>query len=154
MADQSANPVPGSNPEDPNIAAHRAKAALGYLCGHLQQINEELQETSPGVADLPLLHDLRQAVAMGQPYGSALAAIHNALLDAGDALGLYGRCHPDTRGLVRDGFDTGLETSVPPRLHDKVYLCPTRQCSRYTWPQPGSAPQCAMTNQPMREDYL
>ncbi|MCX5215566.1 hypothetical protein OG689_41150 [Kitasatospora sp. NBC_00240] len=133
-------------------AARRIKAGLAYICVHMQEIREDLtgNQTDGPVGAPGVLHDLQQTLAAGQQYGPALEAIHRALLDAGDVLGLYGRVHPNDRGLVPDGFDT----AKPPPSHDVVYLCPLDQCSRYSWPQPGSPPRCAISGQALREDHL
>ncbi|MEU0216595.1 hypothetical protein ABZ281_16370 [Streptomyces sp. NPDC006265] len=117
----------------------------------MQEIREDLGGNQTDVmGDPPLLIDLRQALVAGQQCGPALEAIHQALRDAGDALGLYGRVQPSDRGLVPDGVDT----AKPPPSHEVVYLCPVDQCSRYSWPQPGSPPRCAISGQALREDRL
>ncbi|MFF1872811.1 hypothetical protein [Kitasatospora herbaricolor] len=152
MADQPPHPSILPAAEGPEDAARRTKAGLAYICTHVQEIREDLSgnQTDGTAGDPPLLIDLQQALTAGQPCDPALDAIHRTLLDAGDVLGLYGRVHPNDRGLVPDGFDT----AKPPPSHEMVYLCPIDQCSRYSWPQPGSPPRCAISGQALREDHL
>jgi hypothetical protein len=148
MANQAA---PGQTTPGSDDTAQRARASLAYACTHLNELREELRLTHPGAAagEPSLLRDLTDAVNAGRPCGPALDAIHSALLDAGDQLGLYGRIDPDWRGLTPTGI-----TVMPPDSDERVYLCPINQCSRHSWPGPDPRPSCAIIGEALREDHI
>ncbi|MGW4412772.1 hypothetical protein ACWEJ6_52935 [Nonomuraea sp. NPDC004702] len=109
--------------------------AVAYVCAHL----EELRDEHPR-----LLRRVLAALKHGRDPVGPLRALHEAMLAAGDHLGLYG-----TRSLWPVGIDVS-------RSGEEVYLCPGRHgCSHYRWPDPvGDTPRCAISGDPMRLDRL
>jgi hypothetical protein len=116
--------------------ADRARDGVAYVCGHLDRIRADLD--SNGSRDPSCLEQLIAAVRDGQDPSGPLDALHTALLVAGDALGVYG----NTRGLKPIGTDVNTAAET-------IYVCPTRQCSRYSWPEGVTPPHCEITAKPM-----
>ncbi|MFF5969658.1 hypothetical protein ACFY64_39420 [Streptomyces collinus] len=69
---------------------------------------------------------------------AALDRLHAALLNAGDALGLYGQ---QRRSLLPPGHD-----EEPLELW---YKCPMRICSGRPWPQPEPLLRCRISGHEM-----
>jgi hypothetical protein len=122
------------------MAMRRLREGLGYVCSQ----NAELREILPpdGVA---ALDQVIAAARVGEVPASLLDTLHEALLRAGDALGIYGR----TRS---SGSLAGL-SSAP---EETVYLCPSGRCNRYVWTRDvTNAPLCALASDaPMRWERL
>lgn len=117
------------------------REAVAYVCDELAHIRETLEaRTSEGVAPL---ERVLAALRAGEALAAPLDALHEALLTAGDASGIYG--HP--RGLIPRG--------VSPAMPDEwVLLCPRNQCSRHAWADGPEAPRCRITGQPLRRERL
>ena len=159
MVDQPTQSTSGPHPAASDANALRDKGALAYVCGHFDQLREELRSVQLGSAteEPLLLRELRDALIAGRQCSAALDTLHAALLAAGDVLGLYGRIQADARGLVCDEAArrvAGVDQATPPPSHEVLYICPVSQCSRYSWPQSGPQPCCAMTGRALREDHL
>ncbi|MET7761579.1 hypothetical protein [Streptomyces sp. NPDC005336] len=124
---------------DVNGAGPREDVA--YVCEQLEHIRTLLQTHSPaGTAPLERLVATLQA---GEDPAMPLDAVHEALLAAGDAVGIHGR----VRGLNPIGAD-------PATPREWVLLCPTGQCSRYSWPDGPQAPSCPVSGQSLRTEPL
>ncbi|MGW1892225.1 hypothetical protein ACWCP6_18485 [Streptomyces sp. NPDC002004] len=95
-----------------------------------------MQDANDG-DDAPL-GSVVSAVTGDGDLAAALDRLHDALLNAGDALGLYGK---QRRGLIPPGH--GEE---PLELW---YVCPIRLCSGRPWPQPGRLLRCDMSGHEM-----
>ncbi|MFE5941670.1 hypothetical protein [Streptomyces sp. NPDC056480] len=88
------------------------------------------------------------ALRTGADPVAALDELDAALQASGDPQGLYGAL----RGVRDPSTATGIESSVP---GESLYLCPTERCSRYWLPDgPGPAPQCALSEAPLRRRKL
>jgi hypothetical protein len=119
-------------------AARRADQGLAYLCTHLDEIRALLADD---VAGREALARLQSELRGGGDISGALSDIHDALLRAGDALGIFSHVR-GLRDLTLAGVGSGpLEI---------VYRCPVRRCQRVV---PGPAvepPQCGVTSEPLR----
>ncbi|GAA1530712.1 hypothetical protein GCM10009730_44970 [Streptomyces albidochromogenes] len=91
------------------------------------------------------LERLLAALRDGEDPAPALDALHEALLAAGDAVGVHGG--GGTRGMTPLGVD-------PATPDEWVLICPTRQCSRHAWPDASEAPRCRVSGQPLRRERL
>jgi hypothetical protein len=127
--------------EDPT--GHRMQEGVAYLCEHFARIQSAL-----GGADgqgMPLLlNRLQERVLGSDSPQDVLDAIHEALIAAGDARGIYMR----TRGNMTL---PGMTASQPPEV---IYLCPIMRCRRVV---PGPlviAPRCNLAGTPLRRDRL
>ncbi|MFK4068245.1 hypothetical protein [Streptomyces sp. NPDC029674] len=120
----------------------RVREAIAHVCGRLERIRADLETyATGGAAPLErLLADLRA----GEDPAPALDALHEALLAAGDAVGVHGGA---ARGLTPLGADPALPD-------ERVLLCPTRQCSRIAWPDGSDAPRCRVSGRPLRGERL
>ncbi|MEU9247788.1 hypothetical protein [Streptomyces sp. NPDC048385] len=121
------------------MTEQRERNGLAYVCAHLDDLRRRLE----GAGDATALRDLLAAVRDGQEAAGPLRALHNALLGAGDARGVYGA----TRSFRPAGID-GTATA------ETVYLCPADRCSRYAWPESSAAPLCEATGQRLRRGRL
>lgn len=120
------------------IAASRTVGGLAYLCTHLDEISTLLTGDAGGREALRRLQsELRGTGDISGP----LNEINDALLRAGDALGIYGHVR-GLRDLTLAGIDAGpLEI---------VYRCPVHRCRRIV---PGPAvepPWCGVTGEALR----
>ncbi|MFC9292930.1 hypothetical protein ACFTWH_05985 [Streptomyces sp. NPDC057011] len=120
--------------------------ALSYVCTHLDALRTTLRG-SPGDPVGRLL----EAVRTGPGVGEALDLVDNALLEAGDALGVFGRRDlpvaaggPATRPEV-PGLGAGYRVEI-------AFLCPSARCSRAWVPDATAtaAPRCAMDDLPLQ----
>lgn len=136
-------------------AARLSESALEYVCENLDVLRRDLDGIAldSGRSATALLDDLTSALGVGRPVAPVLDALHGVLLDAGDALGLYGRFSSEERGRPSALTVTGLSVR-PPDADETVYLCPSERCSRASWPSSGSQIRCALTGQPLRADRL
>ncbi|HUY48328.1 MAG TPA: hypothetical protein VMV92_21790 [Streptosporangiaceae bacterium] len=121
------------------MTEQRERDGLAYVCAHLDDLRRHLQSTG----DVTALRDLVAAVRGGQEVTGPLRALHDALLGAGDARGVYGA----TRSLRPAGIDDTATTET-------VYLCPADRCSRYAWPESSAAPRCEAIGQELRRGRL
>lgn len=119
-------------------AARRVDQGLAYLCTHLDEIRALLADD---VAGREALARLRSRLRGDGEISGALSDIHDALLRAGDALGIY-RHVRGLRELTLAGVGSGpLEI---------VYRCPVHRCQRIV---PGPAvepPRCGVTGETLR----
>jgi hypothetical protein len=119
---------------------------LAYVCEHVDQIREDLDDE--GTGDVAPLELLLAAVREGTDPAGPLEALHTALQARGDALGVYGH-------LRTVGFLGSHLPGVPREPIDVVYLCPAGRCSRYCWPQAGTPPPCCtITGESLRRERL
>lgn len=119
-------------------AARRADEGLAYLCTHLDEIRALLADDAVG---REALARLRSVLRGGGEISGALSDIHDALLRAGDALGLY--MHVRGLGdLTLAGIGSGpLEI---------VYRCPVHRCQRIVPGPTVEPPQCGVTGEALR----
>ncbi|MER7468419.1 hypothetical protein [Streptomyces sp. NPDC097981] len=118
-----------------------SREGVAYVCDQLEQIRGALATT--GAEGVTPLERLLAALRAGEDLTAPLDALHEALLAAGDAAGVHGRA----RG--RDPI------GVNPALPDEwVLLCPTRQCSRFGWPDGLEEPDCRISGRPLRRERL
>jgi hypothetical protein len=126
-----------SDPTDPTAAA------IGYVCGHLADLRAQLEY----VGAVGALEDLLAAVRAGTKDVSAeLDRLHDAVLAAGDALGVY-QGGSRTAGLKPAGIAAGAPAEA-------MFLCPHRRCTRFRWPEEGSPPVCGIDGTPMVRERL
>jgi hypothetical protein len=120
----------------------RSREEVAYVCARLDQIRTSLERYGrEGAAPLERVVAALRAEEDPVP---ALDALHEALLVAGDAVGLHGR----VRGLSPLGVDADLPD-------EWVLLCPTGQCARHAWPDGGDAePPCRVSGRPLRRARL
>ncbi|WP_371675657.1 hypothetical protein [Streptomyces sp. NBC_01276] len=123
----------------------RRRDEVAYVCEQLDRIRTDL-ETHAAEGAAPL-ESLAAALRAGTDPSARLDALHEALLAAGDAAGVRGRA----RGLDPIG-------TARPAPDAWVLLCPTGQCSRYSWPDagdgPDEAPRCRIGDQALRRERL
>ncbi|WP_406368153.1 hypothetical protein [Streptomyces sp. NBC_01546] len=114
---------------------------VAYICDQLGSIRTTLEAHSPlGAAPL---EGLLAALRDGEDPATPLNVLHEALLAAGDAAGVYAR----SRALNPPG--------VNPAVPDEwVLLCPTGQCSRHAWPDGSDVPRCRISDRPLRAERL
>lgn len=122
----------------------RTAAAVGYVCGHIADIRDHLEQ----LGDTGPLDRLLAAARAGDELTGTLDDLHETLLAGGDVLGVYGNA-------ARSGGPrpTGIADPVPA---ETVFLCPHRRCSRYRWPSPGggAAPACDIDGTAMVPERL
>ena len=128
-------------PEGHGLEA-REREEVAYVCDQLDYIRTTLETYgSQGAAPLEyVLAALRHADDLPSAH---LEALHEALLTAGDAVGIHGHL----RGLTLSGFNT-------PEPDAWVLLCPTGQCARYAWPDSPDTPRCRINQQPLRKERV
>ncbi|MFB7253715.1 hypothetical protein [Streptomyces nojiriensis] len=119
----------------------RRRDEVAYVCGRLDRIRADLE--AHGADGAAPLEDLAAALRAGTDPTARLDALHEALLAAGDAAGVGG----GARGLD----PIGTSAPVPDAW---VLLCPTGQCSRYSWPDGPEAPRCSIGDEPLRRERL
>ncbi|MEU6481068.1 hypothetical protein ABZ858_30175 [Streptomyces sp. NPDC047017] len=114
---------------------------VAYVCRQTERIRADLVTYGPdGAAPL---ERLLSALRDGEEITAPLDALHEALLAAGDAVGIYGH----TRGLTPHGV-------TPTMPDERVLLCPTDQCSRFEWPDGADALRCPISSRPLRREHL
>lgn len=130
----------------------KLKDALAYVCVHLDELLGELDEVGGSSAEvgLSLADGLIAAVEERRSPGPLLDALHAALEESGDVLGLYGRIDPDQRG---GWHPVGMDVQ-PPAADEIVYLCPAGQCARSAWSTSEPEARCSLTGQRLRADRL
>jgi hypothetical protein len=139
----------------------RHRAAVSYVCAHLQELRRDLASIEPGADQGPvvaLVDGFLEAFAAGEDCVPWLDRIDAVLLRANDALGLYGRSDP---GSGRRGVPlAGVGGALPPAQDEIVFLCPVDRCSRFALAEsgsgskPGPAPDCRLSGRPLREARL
>jgi hypothetical protein len=124
--------------------ADRVAAAIGYVCGHLVEIRDNLAD----LGDAAPLDKLLAAVRDGSDPTGPLDRLHKTLQASGDVLGVY--VDPSRAVGPRP---VGI---APPGPSEVVFLCPHLRCSRYSWPRPGgdAAPACEIDDTPMTPERL
>jgi hypothetical protein len=106
-----------------------SRAGLTYACANMADIRDALAQAREADA-------LVEAVRSGGDVPAALTALHEAMLRAGDPLGVLG--HDIRSGQAVPG--------LPARRAEIVYLCPVTVCSRIAW-APGS---CELSGEELR----
>lgn len=101
-------------------AGDQTADALAYVCERLDYLRTVLPRD--GTGDPPVLRALFDALARGRDLAGALEAVHTGLLNAGDALGVWGHVGSGRRNLSLRGIDDALPFEV-------VYLCPLGRCA-------------------------
>jgi hypothetical protein len=129
-----------------DVDARQARQGLAYVCAHLDEINALLADDTADTKVPDALERLRSALRDNGDITGPLHDIHDALLRAGDALGVYGHAR-------RSGGMTlaGIEESGPLEI---VYRCPAGRCPRNV---PGPAvtpPRCGMSGEALRWGQL
>lgn len=110
----------------------KAKRGIARICASPDDLRQVLDNSAPLDAVLDLLRsdpgDLASLIGV-------LDALHSALQQAGDQLGLYGEA---ARG-VPSGLGPGRRTDV-------VFHCPQGRCARSERPGPGvtERPRCTL----------
>lgn len=114
---------------------------VAYVCQQLERLRAALE--AYGADGATPLERLIAALRAGENPSTSLERLHQALLAIGDAAGVHG----GERSLNPIGAGpTGLEESV--------LLCPMGRCSRYSWPDGLDAPNCHISDQPLRTERL
>lgn len=125
-----------------DTAARRVAHGLAYLCAHIDEIGTLLATDVVAEGEL---ERLRAALRATSDISGPLNLIHDALLRAGDALGIYGH----VRGLQ----DLAL-AGIGDEPIEIVYRCPQGRCPR-TVPGPEvNPPRCGMTGEKLRWGQL
>lgn len=114
---------------------------IAYVCDQLDHIRSTL-ETHSAVGLTPLRHVLA-ALDDGEDLAEPLDALHDALLVAGDAVGI--------RSNVRGLHPIGVTPATP---DEWVLLCPTGRCPRHAWPDGDETPRCRISDRPLRREQL
>ncbi|MFD8966702.1 hypothetical protein ACFV0C_17160 [Streptomyces sp. NPDC059568] len=115
------------------------KTAIAYVCRQHRPIREVLLADR---GDAAPLDRLLSALADDTPPATPLRDLHQALLQAGDAMGVYGG--------TREG--TGVLGLLPPLAGKNIFLCPRRRrCTRFHWAEdePNGPPACGIDRTPM-----
>jgi hypothetical protein len=121
--------------------ADRAKDEVAYVCRQLERIRAVLQAHGSGGA--APLERLVTALRAGEDHAAPRDVLHEALLAAGDAAGI--------RSQARDLNPIGVGPAMP---EEWVLLCPTDQCSHYSWPSHSDVPRCRISDRPLRRRRL
>ncbi|WP_194911121.1 hypothetical protein [Catenulispora rubra] len=131
--------------------SERTRARLEYVCTHHTELSAELIHIAGAEQDESvLLRSLAVALAEDQPCEPALEAIHQALIEANDQLGLDGRIDPEPRGP----HPVGVDPARPPATDETVYVCPKARCPRYAFHPAGASERCDIAHLPLRKDRL
>lgn len=127
------------------------RVRLGYVCAHHDELSADLMHISGADrGESVLLRDLAVAFVGNEPCEPVLDAVHQALIEANDQLGLYGRIDPERRGAD----PVGVDRARPPATDETVYLCPKARCPRYAFHPDGASARCNIARLPLREDRL
>lgn len=144
----------------------RYRAAVSYVCTHLQELRRDLASIAPSTDQGPavaLVDGFLEAFAADEACVPWLDRIDAALLRANDALGLYGRSDPPGRRGVPLA---GVGGALPPAQDEIVFLCPVDRCSRFALAESGSGSasgsgsgseptrDCRLSGRPLREARL
>lgn len=107
--------------QEPQQANVQVADGLAYVCRHLDTLRTALQHdrNDQGEEEPALLRQVLEAVRTRTDLAGPLQALHTALLDAGDTLGVWGAAQ---RGVNLAGTDQG----VP---FEPVYRCPLGRCA-------------------------
>ncbi|MBT2458045.1 hypothetical protein [Streptomyces sp. ISL-86] len=116
---------------------------LAYVCDQVERIRANLEAAHGAGGGAAPLERLMAALLDRVDLTAPLAALHEALLAAGDAAGIQGR----VRGLSPIGIDSAAPEAW-------VLLCPTGQCSRYSWPDGPGARPCRISGRALRRERL
>lgn len=125
----------------------QSAAALTHVCTHLDEIRAELHD--PGTDPATPLQRLLAALSPGAATAPAdlaelLAAVHTALMAAGDPYGIYG----DT-ARIGGGDLIGVETV------EIVYRCPLARCTGRMWSEvTEAAPVCSVSGAELLRERL
>lgn len=125
-----------------NRSTEQIAEAIAYVCENIGPIRTTL---AGGAEDGRRQFDeLLAALRDETDPVDLLEAVHRALRQAHDALGVFGRNRDASMTKV-----IGIESPEP------VLLCPRggRPCARYAWPGQGSA-RCEVTDAPLRRARL
>ncbi|MFF0429045.1 hypothetical protein ACFYUJ_32210 [Streptomyces sp. NPDC004520] len=124
----------------PDPGQAEEKNAIAYVCRQ-QEILREVLLAERGDA-VPLERVLSALESDTSPT-AALRELHQALVHAGDAVGVY--------GSTREG--AGVLGLLSPRAGKDIYLCPRQSpCTRFHWAEDerGGPPACGIGRAPMR----
>jgi hypothetical protein len=136
----------GSVTEGPDSTGAHAADALAYVCGRLDYLRSVLPRDEAG--EPPVLRTLLNALADARDLAGPLQAVHTALLDAGDALGVWGHVRSGWRDLNLPGVDETAPFEV-------IYLCPLGRCSGRRPDKTTTFPvTCPITGQELRRERL
>jgi len=120
--------------------------SLAYVCHYWNDIREVL---TPDIGDgnrrdpVPMRR-LADAVRTGADLRGPLEAVHTALQDADDPLGVW--------GAARTKILAGVDRGVP---FEPVYSCPRSLCAGHIFDTAAAISfTCALTGQPLRKDTL
>jgi hypothetical protein len=119
---------------------------MSRVCENIGQIRATLEH---GPADgLRRLEELLAALRDGTDPTELLEAVHRALRQAQDAVGVFG----GTRGASVATL-AGIDADRP---GEPVLLCPraVHPCARYAWPEADGTPVCHVTAAPLRRTTL
>lgn len=135
-------------PDVPGTHAADAPAydALAYVCGRLDYLRAVLPHDEGD--DPPALRALFDALRDAQDLVGPLEALHAGLLNAGDALGVWGHVRSGWRSLSVPGVEENAPFEV-------VYLCPLGRCSGRRPDRTTTFPvTCAITGRELRRERL
>jgi uncharacterized protein YbjT (DUF2867 family) len=133
-----------SQPPDGEQHRHETRVAdgLAYVCQHLDTIRAALdpdqqQEPAP-------IQAVRAALRTGADLTMPLQTLHSALLDVGDALGVW---HAARNGPPMVG--------IPDTPFEPIYLCPRDRCAGRRVDSATVFPlTCALAGQQLRRETL
>jgi hypothetical protein len=135
MAEEGAH---GQRPREEEVAD-----GIATICRELDELRDFFDE----VGAASVLDRLLAQVRAGEDVTESLGAVHAALLQHGDAVGVYGS---GSRGLGPWPLD--LAAARPAEV---VFLCPHRRCSRLWWPDAADeVPSCGITGVRLRWERL
>ncbi|MDC2960420.1 hypothetical protein PO587_38955 [Streptomyces gilvifuscus] len=127
--------------------AVRVRAALAYLCERASQIRRTLQTGGDGGAPLEAVFASVRSHADDSVVLAALENLEEALLMAGDALGLPGVGEGVRGPLGAAGTDSR-------QARERVLVCPQKVCGRFEWPSPDPPPRCEVFDRDLARDRL
>jgi hypothetical protein len=136
----------GSVAEGPDAPSTDIAEALAYVCGRLDYLRAVLPPDEAG--EPPALRALLEAVSHAHDLTGPLDALHIGLLNAGDALGVWGHVRSGVRSLNVPGVDEHTPFEV-------IYLCPLGRCAGRRPDRTTTFPvTCAIAGRELRRERL
>jgi hypothetical protein len=132
--------------EGPDAPGADTAEALAYVCGRLDYLRAALPHDEAD--EPPALRALFNALSSADDLAGPLDALHADLLNAGDALGVWGHVRSGLRNMTVPGVDSGAPLEL-------IYLCPIGRCAGRRPDRTTTFPMtCAVTGRELRRERL